>query len=60
MIYTRFGGQVSVVSGSMDTGEVTVRRDDGSELETYIFELRADGGLAEIAAVITTQQLKAA
>ena len=48
MITTRFGSEVTVKSGNIAKDEVDVIRADGSILQTYIAELKADGGIKEI------------
>jgi len=48
MITTRFGSEVTVKSGNIAKDEVDVIRADGSILQTYITELKADGGIKEI------------
>ena len=53
MIFTRFGSEVKVVDGDMGTGFVDVKRlSDGQVLQTYIGELKADGGISEISDAI--------
>lgn len=50
-IYTRFGSKVQIVSCVKDKRDiewVTIRREDGSESETTIDNLKADGGIVEI------------
>lgn len=49
MIYTRFGSEVKILWGNMNTGEVDVQRVNGNEvLRTNIGELKADEGIEEI------------
>ncbi|MFA4972980.1 MAG: hypothetical protein WC683_10220 [bacterium] len=49
MIYTKFGTPVEIVSPFTSDGFVKVRRADGSYREYHISELRADGGVDELA-----------
>jgi hypothetical protein len=49
MIHTRFGTEVRIVAANIHTGEVDVRAvADDRFMQTYDFELRADGGRKEI------------
>ena len=49
MIYTRFGSPVTIV-GRDSIGEwLRVRYQDGATREVHFGDLRADGGVAEIA-----------
>lgn len=48
MIYTRFGSEVEIIKSDSDSGDVTVKRKDGSQLECAISELKADDGFNEI------------
>lgn len=56
MIYGRFGDEVEIVSGDLDTGMARIRyKDDGSEADSLIGYLRADGGFTEIHDAIVNQ-----
>ncbi len=49
MIYSRFGGEVTIIGGNVEKGEVDIILSDGETVkETYINELKADDGLTEI------------
>jgi len=48
MIYTRFGSEIKIVRGNIDTGEVDIQYPNGKVRETYIHELRATEGIKEI------------
>ena len=49
MIRTRFGKPVAkVLCGNIDTSHVDIEMEDGTRHETYVWELRADGGITEI------------
>lgn len=52
-ITTRYGSPCEIIWADKETGVVNVRRlEDGQELHTYIYELRAPGGFREIVQVI--------
>lgn len=53
-IYTRFGSKVTIISVEQDNQNtwLKVRLEDGSIREWAAYEFRADGGLAEIQAVM--------
>ncbi len=58
MIITRYGREVKIIHGDLSTGDVEIQYlDDGSTLKTYIYELRADHGLSEIADAIMESEL---
>lgn len=50
MIYTRFGTEVEIHGGNIETGEVSIIRIgiDWKPLKTTTAELRADNGINEI------------
>jgi len=48
MIYTRMGSEVKILGGDMKSNRVKIRFMDGEEIETYIYELKADQGIIEI------------
>lgn len=48
MIYTRFGTPVEVVSKNHNTGEIEIKYPTGETENVAIYELKADGGVAEI------------
>lgn len=52
MIYTRYGSEVVIVWGDLDRGTVKIQYKDGFQFQTPLYNLRADGGLPEIAAAI--------
>lgn len=57
MIYTRFSdGQsedaITIIGGDIDKGHVDIKFADGSTMETFIAELKADGGFNEICEAI--------
>jgi hypothetical protein len=55
VIYTRFGSPVTIECDQGDTPDgraIDVRREDGSVLHTYLYELRADGGIEEVLSAI--------
>ena len=52
MIHTRFGSEVRVLWGDMEKGTVKIEYRDGFQFQTNINQLRADGGLLEIAEAI--------
>lgn len=48
-IYTRFGSEVTILARCGDGNGYHIRYDgDGEETAVPVYELRADGGLAEI------------
>ena len=50
-IYTRLGCKVTIIKGSRVSPDVTVafrKEDGGGTMETYLSELKADGGFDEI------------
>jgi len=49
MIVTRFGSEVKVIGGNIEKGEIDViRTEDGSRIDGYIVDFKADNGIAEI------------
>lgn len=48
MIYTRFGTAVDVVGKNYNTGEIEIKYPTGQTENVAIYELKADGGIAEI------------
>jgi len=58
MIKTRFGSPVKIIAGELETGHVDVRDSNGNRFKTYLWELRADGGLKGIAETIKKLQSK--
>lgn len=57
MIRTRFGSEVEIIKGDINTGFVDVKRkSDGKVFKTYISELR---GLAEIGDELLALDFKA-
>lgn len=52
MIRTRYGSEVKIVWGDLDRGTVKIQYRDGFQFQTPLYNLRADGGLPEIATAI--------
>ena len=48
MIYTRFGSVVEVVGKNYNTGDIEIKYPNGETENMAIYELKADGGIAEI------------
>ena len=52
MIRTRYGTEITIIWGDMDRGTCKILYRDGFQFQLPIYQLRADGGLPEIAAAI--------